>query len=65
MLKPKAELREEVHELAENAFQRHLISGYGDSEYTNEYQIVLNGKPRHLSLDRARSLLNRLLQRSR
>ena len=64
MNKPDAGLRNEVHELAENAFHHHLISGYGDSEYADEYQIVLEGKPRHLPLSRARSLLGRLLRRS-
>ncbi len=57
-------LRNEVHKLAEDAFHRHLISGYGDSEYSDEYQIVLRGKPRHLPLERARLLLKRLLKRS-
>lgn len=57
-------LRDEVHQLAEDAFHHHLISGYGDSEYSNEYQIVLRGKPRHLPLERARSLLKQLLTRS-
>jgi hypothetical protein len=59
-----AHLRSEVNELAEDAFHQHLISGYGDSEYADEYQIVLEGKPRHLPLKRARSLLGRLLRRS-
>ncbi|MGI0485535.1 hypothetical protein ACN4EK_08880 [Pantanalinema rosaneae CENA516] len=56
------ELRDEVHKIAEDAYQRHLISGYGDSEYADQYQIVWQGKPRHLSLTAARSLLNALLQ---
>ena len=59
-----AGLRHEVQKLAEDAFHRHLISGYGDSEYSQEYQIVLGGKPRHLPLERARLLLQRLLKRS-
>ncbi len=59
-----ADLRDEIHKLAENAFHRHLISGYGDSEYADKYQIVLQGKPRHLSLANAYSLLNHLLEKA-
>jgi hypothetical protein len=55
-------LREEVHFLAEEAFHQHLISGYGDGEHPEEYQIVYQGKPRHLPLERARSFLVNLLQ---
>jgi hypothetical protein len=64
MSKPNAVLRNEIHRLAEDAFHRHLISGFGDSEYADKYQIVLQGKPRHLPLESARSFLNRLLQKS-
>jgi hypothetical protein len=59
-----AALRDEVNKLAEYAFHRHLISGYGDGEYAEEYQIVYQGKPRHLPLQKARSFLLRLMQRS-
>lgn len=55
-------LREEVETLAGEAFHRHLISGYGSGEYDGEYQIVYQGKPRHLPLDRARTFLENLLQ---
>ncbi|MBN8561658.1 hypothetical protein Q2T42_14295 [Leptolyngbya boryana CZ1] len=55
-------LREEVHTLAEEAFHLHLISGYGDGEYDNEYQIVYKGKPRHLPLERAKAFLIDLIQ---
>lgn len=55
-------LREEVHTLAEEAFHLHLISGYGDGEYDNEYQIVYKGKPRHLPLERAKAFLTDLIQ---
>jgi hypothetical protein len=58
-------LREEVHQLAEKAFHLNLISGYGDGEYTNEYQIVYQGKPRHLPLEKAHSFLSKLIQKSR
>ncbi|MFB2877340.1 hypothetical protein [Floridanema aerugineum] len=58
-------LREEVHQLAENAFHLNLISGYGDGEYSDEYQIVYQGKPRHLPLEKARSFLSKLIQKSR
>lgn len=57
-------LRDEVHQLAEEAFNRKLISGHGDSQNSNEYQIVWNGKPRHLPLERARSVLRNLIERS-
>lgn len=58
----KAPLRTEVQKLAEEAFHRNLISGYGDSEYVNEYQLVIEGKPRHLSLEDARLFLDQLLE---
>lgn len=57
-------LKDELDKLAEDAFHRHLISGYGNSEYSDKYQIVVQGKPRHLPLENARAYLNRLLQRS-
>lgn len=56
------DLRTEVHKLAEAAFHQHLISGYGDSEYPDAYQIVCEGKPKHLPLQRARTFLTRLMQ---
>ena len=58
------QLRGEVHDLAEAAFHRHLISGHGDSEYPDEYQIVHQGKPKHFPLSRARAFLAKLMQRS-
>lgn len=54
-------LRNKVHQLAEAAFHRHLISGHGDSEYPDKYQIVYQGKPKHLSLRDAYALLNTLM----
>jgi hypothetical protein len=60
----KTALRDEVHQLAEEAFHLKLISGYGDGQNSNEYQIVWNGKPRHLSLEQARSILSKLIERS-
>jgi hypothetical protein len=59
------DLRETVHQLAETAFHNHLISGYGDSEYDNEYQIVHEGKPRHMLLMDARCFLVDLLKQTR
>jgi hypothetical protein len=56
-----ADLRTEVRLLAEEAFQRNLISGYGDGENDNEFQIVFKGKPRHLSLENSHSFLMDLL----
>lgn len=57
-------IRNEVHKLAEQAFHRNLISGYGDSEYSDEYQIVFQGKPRHLPLTHARLFLSNLIKHS-
>lgn len=59
-----AELKDEIKELAEKAFHLKLIAGYGDGPDSNEYQIVYEGKPRHLPLSRARDFLNDLIQRS-
>lgn len=61
----EAALREEIRQLAEEAFHRRLISGYGDGPTKNEYQIVFKGKPRHLPLKRARAFLDNLILRSR
>lgn len=55
-------LRYEVHRLAEKAFHHHLISGYGDGEYPDKYQIVYQGKPRHFSLKEAYYFLDELVQ---
>lgn len=57
----KAALRDEVRQLAEEAFHRKLISGYGDGSSNTEYQIVFKGKPRHLPLIQARTFLDKLL----
>ncbi|MBD0265353.1 MAG: hypothetical protein ICV78_22320 [Tolypothrix sp. Co-bin9] len=57
----KAALRNEVRQLAEEAFHRKLISGYGDGADSKEFQILFEGKPRHLPLEQARSFLNGLL----
>jgi hypothetical protein len=54
--------RNEIHRLAEDAFYRHLISGYGDSEYEDKYQIVYQGKPRHLPLKNAYLFLSDLIK---
>ena len=56
-----ADLRTEVRQLAEEAFHQKLISGHGDGQNGNEYQIVFNGKPRHISLQYAYSFLADLL----
>jgi hypothetical protein len=57
----KAVLRNEIQHLAEQAFHQKLISGYGDGPNSNEYQIVFQGKPRHLLLEDAYSFLHNLL----
>ncbi|QYO68711.1 hypothetical protein JVX88_28725 [Leptolyngbya sp. 7M] len=59
---PGDHLRAEVEKLAAEAFHQHLISGYGDGESPDEYQIVLQGKPRHYSLEYAHSLLANLIE---
>jgi hypothetical protein len=60
----KATLKNEIERLAEEAFHRHLISGYGNGESANEYQIVYEGKPRHFSLEYALYFLRKLIQRN-
>jgi hypothetical protein len=57
----EAELREQIRSLAEQAFHRKLISGHGDGEYRNQYQIVYKGKTRHLRLDYACNFLKTLI----
>ena len=57
-------LRDEVRQLAEEAFHRKLISGHGDGADIHEYQIVFQGKPRHIPLSEARVFLLNLLHRS-
>ncbi|MBD2496663.1 hypothetical protein BCD64_14465 [Nostoc sp. MBR 210] len=61
----KAALRDEVRQLAEEAFHLKLISGYGDGPDINEFQIVYQGKPRHLPLEQARLFLVNLLYKIR
>lgn len=61
MMSTEAVLRNEVQHLAEEAFHRKLISGYGDGPDNHEYQIVFQGKPRHFALEEARSFLCELL----
>ncbi|HEY9819349.1 MAG TPA: hypothetical protein V6D35_01040 [Candidatus Sericytochromatia bacterium] len=57
----KTGLRSEVRELAETAFHQKLISGYGDGQYSDKYQIVYKGKPKHFTLERARFILKNLI----
>ncbi|HEY9908235.1 MAG TPA: hypothetical protein V6D18_11605 [Thermosynechococcaceae cyanobacterium] len=64
MTQAEIDLRQTVHELAEQAFHQGLISGFGDGEFEAEYQIVLEGKPRHFSLEYARSFLSDLLEQA-
>ncbi|MBV6624497.1 MAG: hypothetical protein KI793_16415 [Rivularia sp. (in: Bacteria)] len=58
----KAVLRDEIRRLADEAFHRKLISGFGDGPDNSEFQIVIEGKPRHLPLDEARVTLNKILR---
>ncbi|TVP63204.1 MAG: hypothetical protein EA343_08710 [Nodularia sp. (in: Bacteria)] len=60
----QAALKDEVRQLADEAFHRKLISGHGDGPDMNEYQIVYQGKPRHIPLEQARFFLINLLYRS-
>jgi hypothetical protein len=57
----KVALRNEIRQLAEEAFYHKLISGYGDGADSDEFQIIIEGKPRHFPLQEARSFLNDLL----
>lgn len=61
----KFQLKTQVEHLAAEAFHQHLISGYGDGEYPDEYQIVIDGKPRHFPLDYAKSFLLQLVERGK
>ncbi|NJO77856.1 MAG: hypothetical protein HC827_04555 [Cyanobacteria bacterium RM1_2_2] len=61
----KIQLKSQVEQLAAEAFHQHLISGYGDGEYPGEYQIAINGKPRHFPLEYAKSFLLKLVERGK
>lgn len=66
MISPaNGQLKVEVEQLAVQAFHQHLISGYGQGEYPDEYQIVVSGKPKHYPLDYARSFLLHLVEANR
>lgn len=58
----EADLRNEVRQLAEEAFHLKLISGYGDGPDSNEFQIVCKGKPKHFLLEDAQLFLRRLIK---
>lgn len=58
-------LRDEVRQLAREAFSRNLISGYGDGPDKNEYQLVCQGKPKHFPLAEAHSILKSMLRIAR
>jgi hypothetical protein len=60
----KSPLRDEVQHLAETAFHKKLISGYGDGEYSDKYQITYQGKTKHFLLEDAQAFLNDLLKHS-
>ncbi len=60
----KPAIRGDVERLAEQAFHLKLISGYGDGPYHDQYQIVFNGKPRHVPLEYALSFLGNLIKQS-
>jgi hypothetical protein len=58
------QLKHQIEKLAAEAFHQHRISGYGNGESPDQYQIVIQGKPRHYSLESARMLLANLLKSS-
>jgi hypothetical protein len=60
-----SQLKVEVEQLAAQAFYQHLISGYGNGENPDEYQIVIDGKPRHFPLEYARTFLLQLVAAER
>lgn len=62
MQSTKAEIRDEVRQLAEEAFHLKLISGYGDGPDSREYQIVCDGKPKHFELEEAYFFLRTLIK---
>lgn len=64
MSQTKTKLRCEVRQLADKAFHLKLISGYGDGQDSDEFQIVYQGKPKHFTLERARLILNDLITSS-
>lgn len=57
-----AAVKSEIERLAEQAFHQRLISGYGDGEFPEQYQIVYQGKPRHFPLIHAYLFLDMLLK---
>jgi hypothetical protein len=61
MSKPASKLKSEVEQLATLAYFRHLISGYGQGEHPDRYQIVIQGRPKHYLLEEAHSVLAQLL----
>lgn len=61
MLISETTFRDQVRQLAAAAFQHRLISGFGDGEYPDRYQIIYQGRPRILSLPDAHLFLSRLL----
>jgi hypothetical protein len=58
------QLKAEVEKLAATAYFQHLISGYGYGENPDQYQIVIQGRPKHYLLEEARAVLAGLLTHS-
>lgn len=58
------QLKQEVEKLAAIAYFQHLISGYGNGEDPDSYQIVIQGKPKHYLLEEAYRVLVGLLTNS-
>lgn len=57
-----SQLKSEVEQLAAIAYFQHLISGYGNGEHPDRYQIVIQGRPKHYLLEEAHSVLAHLLK---
>ncbi len=55
------QLKSEVEALATLAYFRHLISGHGQGEHPDQYQIVIQGRPKHYLLEEAHSVLAQML----
>ncbi len=61
MSTPANQFKQDVEKLAAIAYFQHLISGYGNGEHPDYYQIVIQGKPKHYALEEAHRVLVGLL----
>jgi hypothetical protein len=56
------QLKSEVEQLAAIAYFQHLISGHGNGEHPDRYQIVIQGRPKHYLLEEAHAVLTQMLE---